>query len=75
MELASIYLILNLSRADLVLKVAELSLTEFNLGSSSVLVVARGDKSTDVLTVNGDASFLGERFAVKVLRVDLGDVT
>lgn len=75
MELSSIYLILDLSGANLVLEVTELTLAVFNLGSSLVLVVAWGDKSTDVLAVDRDASLFGERLAVEVLRVDLGDVT
>jgi hypothetical protein len=74
-ELSGINLILDLSGAGLVLEVAELSLAVFNLGSSLVLVIAWGDKSTDVLAVNRDACLFGKGLAVEVLRVDLGDVS
>lgn len=74
MELSSVLLVLDFGWAHLIFEVAELALAKFNLGGGFVLVVSWGNNTAWVLAIDRDSSFFGERFAIEILRVDLGNV-
>ena len=74
MELSCVSLVLNFGRCSLVLQVSELVLSVFLARSGLVFVIKWGNKAANVLVVDWNTGFFCKRLAVKILRLNLGNV-